>query len=126
MGIDGDQDELLFFRSQIVLASRLAGILSPVDGVTTEIDDFGKIESDAAYTKRLGFGGKLCIHPSQVAIINRTFVPSKNELEWAGRIVAAAEAARGGAIALDGRLVDKPMVLSAKRIIEDAKRRAVV
>jgi citrate lyase subunit beta/citryl-CoA lyase len=124
MGIDGDQDELLFFRSQIVLASRLANILSPIDGVTTEIDDLAKIESDAAYTKRLGFGGKLCIHPSQVAIVNKTFVPSKAELDWANRVLAAAESARGGAVALDGRLIDRPMVLSAKRIVEDAMRRA--
>jgi citrate lyase subunit beta/citryl-CoA lyase len=123
MGIDGDEDELLFFRSQIVLASRLAGILSPVDGVTTEIDDASKIESDAAYAKRLGFGGKLCIHPNQVPIINRTFVPSKNELAWAKQVLAAAEGARGGAVALDGRLIDRPMVLTAKRIIEDAGRR---
>lgn len=123
MGIDGDQDELLFFRSQIVLASRIAGILSPVDGVTTEIDDLGKIGSDAAYTKRLGFGGKLCIHPNQVPIVNQIFVPSENELKWANRILAAAEGARGGAVALDGRLIDRPMVLTAKRIIEDFNRR---
>src|SRR5471032_1901330 len=123
MGIDGDHDELLFFRSQIVLASRLANILSPIDGVTTEIDDLAKIESDAAYTKRLGFGGKLCIHPSQISIVNRTFVPSQNELDWAKRILVASEGSRGGAVALDGRLIDRPMVLSAKRIIEDTIRR---
>jgi citrate lyase subunit beta/citryl-CoA lyase len=124
MGIDGDLDELLYFRSQIVLASRIAGILSPVDGVTTEIDDQAKIESDAVYAKRLGFGGKLCIHPAQVPIVNRTFVPSENELRWANRILAAAESARGGAVALDGRLIDRPMVLTAKRIIEDFNLRA--
>ncbi|MYM71726.1 HpcH/HpaI aldolase/citrate lyase family protein [Duganella sp. FT134W] len=124
MGIDGDEDELLFFRSQVVLASRIAGLLSPVDGVTTEIDDLDKIARDAAYTKRLGFGGKLCIHPNQVPIINRTFVPSENELRWANRVLEAAESARGGAVALDGRLIDRPMVLTAQRIIEDARRRA--
>ncbi|MRX06481.1 CoA ester lyase [Pseudoduganella sp. FT25W] len=123
MGIDGDRDELLFFRSQVVLASKIAGILSPVDGVTTEIDDLEKIADDAAYTKRLGFGGKLCIHPNQVPIVNRTFVPSADELKWANRILAAAEASRGGAVALDGRLIDRPMVLTAKRIIEDSRRR---
>lgn len=123
MGIDGDEDELLFFRSQVVLASRIAGLLSPVDGVTTEIDDLEKIARDAAYTKRLGFGGKLCIHPNQVPIINRTFVPSENELRWANRVLEAAERARGGAVALDGRLIDRPMVLTAQRIIEDARRR---
>ncbi|MYN41463.1 HpcH/HpaI aldolase/citrate lyase family protein [Duganella sp. FT109W] len=123
MGIDGDEDELLFFRSQVVLASRIAGLLSPVDGVTTEIDDLDKIARDAAYTKRLGFGGKLCIHPNQVPIVNRTFVPSENELRWANRVLEAAERARGGAVALDGRLIDRPMVLTAQRIIEDARRR---
>jgi citrate lyase subunit beta/citryl-CoA lyase len=123
MGIDGDEDELLFFRSQVVLASRIAGLLSPVDGVTTDIDDLEKIARDAAYTKRLGFGGKLCIHPNQVPIINRTFVPSENELRWANRVLEAAERARGGAVALDGRLIDRPMVLTAQRIIEDARRR---
>ena len=123
MGIDGDRDELLFFRSQVVLASKIAGILNPVDGVTTEIDDLEKIADDAAYTKRLGFGGKLCIHPNQVPIVNRTFVPSADELKWANRILAAAEASRGGAVALDGRLIDRPMVLTAKRIIEDSRQR---
>jgi citrate lyase subunit beta/citryl-CoA lyase len=123
MGIDGDEDELLFFRSQVVLASRIAGLVSPVDGVTTEIDDLEKIARDAAYTKRLGFGGKLCIHPTQVPILNRTFVPSENELRWANRVLEAAERARGGAVALDGRLIDRPMVLTAQRIIEDARRR---
>jgi citrate lyase subunit beta/citryl-CoA lyase len=123
MGIDGDEDELLFFRSQVVLASRIAGLLSPVDGVTTDIDDLEKIARDAAYTKRLGFGGKLCIHPNQVPIVNRTFVPSENELRWANRVLEAAERARGGAVALDGRLIDRPMVLTAQRIIEDARRR---
>lgn len=123
MGIDGDEDELLFFRSLIVLASRLAGILSPIDGVTTEIDDLAKMENDAAYTKRLGFGGKLCVHPNQVPIINTTFLPSKSELEWARRVLVAAAKSGGGAVALDGRLIDRPMVLSAKRIIEDAALR---
>jgi citrate lyase subunit beta/citryl-CoA lyase len=123
MGIDGDEDELLFFRSQVVLASRIAGLVSPVDGVTTEIDDLEKIARDAVYTKRLGFGGKLCIHPNQVPIVNRTFVPSENELRWANRVLEAAERARGGAVALDGRLIDRPMVLTAQRIIEDARRR---
>lgn len=123
MGIDGDHEELLFFRSQIVLASRLAGILSPIDGVTAEIDDEARMEADASYARRLGFGGKLCVHPGQVPIVNRVFVPSRNELDWANRVLAAAEAARGGAAALDGRLIDRPMVLTAKRIIEDAMRR---
>jgi citrate lyase subunit beta/citryl-CoA lyase len=123
MGIDGDEDELLFFRSRVVLASRIAGLVSPVDGVTTEIDDLEKIVRDAAYTKRLGFGGKLCIHPTQVPIVNRTFVPSENELRWANRVLEAAERARGGAVALDGRLIDRPMVLTAQHIIEDARRR---
>ena len=124
MGIDGDRDELLFFRSQIVLASRLAGILPPVDGVTTAIDDIALIEHDTSYARRLGFGGKLCIHPRQVAVVNQAFVPAQEKINWANRILAATEAARGAAVALDGKVIEKSVVLTAQRIIEEVRRKA--
>ena len=71
VSIDGDADELLYFRSHLVLASRLGGCLPPVDGVSTAIDDLRLLESDTEHARRLGFGAKLCIHPRQVAIVNR-------------------------------------------------------
>ncbi len=123
LGIHGDREELLFFRSQIVLASRMAGLLAPVDGVTIEIDDQAKIEDDTAYARRLGFGAKLCVHPDQVATVNRAFAPAAREVAWANRILAAAEGARGGAVALDGQLIDRPMLVAARRVIEETLRR---
>src|SRR5690606_15765807 len=60
LGIEGDNEELLYFRSQLVLASRLAGIQPPVDGVSTVIDDLEQVRTDAMRARRLGFGGKLC------------------------------------------------------------------
>ncbi len=120
LGIDGDREELLLFRSQIVLASRLAGILSPVDGVTTAIDDAHQLEDDTSYARRLGFGGKLCIHPKQVGVVNQAFRPSAADVCWATRVLDAAAAAQGAAVALDGQMIDLPVILRAQKIMEQA------
>ena len=73
LGIEGDGDELLQARSQLVLASRVAGIPAPVDGVTLSIKDPVALSADVARARRLGFGAKLCIHPSQVEAVNTGF-----------------------------------------------------
>jgi len=121
LGIEegGDGDELLFFRSQLVLASRLAGLDAPVDGVTTAIDDAAAIEADTRRARRLGFGAKLCIHPRQLAAVHAAFAPSAGELAWAERVVAAAESATAtaGAVAVDGRMVDRPVLLRARALL---------
>jgi len=122
MGIHGERDELLYFRSQIVLASRLAGLRSPVDGITVAIDA-AATEDDARYAHRLGFGGKLCIHPDQLEAVNRAFLPSGEEVAWAQRVLSAAEGARGAAVAVDGRMIDKPVLLLAQRIASEAARK---
>jgi citrate lyase subunit beta / citryl-CoA lyase len=124
LGIDGDQEELLFFRSQLVLASRLAGIQPPVDGVTTAIDDAEELRQDTLRARRFGFGGKLCIHPRQVPFVNRYFAPSAVDVAWAERIVAAAESANGAAVALDGKMVDRPVILRAQQLLDESQRRA--
>ena len=118
LGIDGDRDALLLFRSQIVLASRLTGILSPVDGVTTAINDAQQLADDTSYARRLGFGGKLCIHPKQVGVVNQSFRPSATDVSWATRVLDAAAAAHGAAVALDGQMVDRPVILRAQKIME--------
>lgn len=123
LGIEGDDDALLFFRSQLVLASRLANLEAPVDGVTTALDDDEAIVRDTARARRLGFGAKLCIHPKQVAAVNRGFLPSDAELDWARRVLAAAEASGGAAVAVDGKMVDAPVLLRARRLIERAAAR---
>ena len=126
LGIDGEGDELLFFRSQLVLVSRLAGLQAPVDGVCTEIDEPETLEADTLRGKRLGFGGKLCIHPRQVPLVNARFAPSMEEITWAKRVLEAADKANGAAVAVDGRMVDRPVILKAERIALEAARTGVV
>ena len=116
LGIDGEGDELLFFRSQLVLQSKLAGILSPVDGVSVGIDDHTQLVSDAQRARQLGFGAKLCIHPKQVEHVNRAFRPNAVSIAWAARVIAAADAAGGAAVAVDGKMVDLPVLLKARAI----------
>ncbi|MCZ7561058.1 MAG: CoA ester lyase [Burkholderiaceae bacterium] len=118
---DALEDELLFFRSQLVLASRLAGLQPPVDGVSTAIDDAARLRDDALRARRLGFGGKLCIHPRQVADVNRHFAPTEAERAWAQRVLDAAAASGGAAVAVDGKMIDKPVILRAQAILRDAQ-----
>lgn len=122
MGMEEGATQLLPYRSQLVLVSRVAGIGAPVDGVTTSLDEAGRIEADTRHARGLGFGGKLCIHPKQVAHVNRGFVPSAEALAWAVRVCAAAAAADGAAIAVDGKMVDRPVILIAQQMLEEARR----
>ncbi|MGF6530035.1 citrate lyase subunit beta/citryl-CoA lyase [Paraburkholderia sp. GAS206C] len=117
LGIDGDGEELHLFRSQIVLASRLAGIGAPVDGVSTTIDDAAVIEADARRGRRFGFGGKLCIHPKQIDAVHRAYAWSDADQAWATRVLQAVEASEGAAVAVDGKMVDLPVILKARRIL---------
>lgn len=116
LGIDGDDDELLAFRSTLVLASALACIQAPVDGVTLEIGQADVLEAACVRSRRLGFGAKLCIHPSQVQVVNQAFSPSPAELEWARRVVEHAKSGPG-AFQLDGKMVDAPVILRAKQLL---------
>jgi citrate lyase subunit beta/citryl-CoA lyase len=120
LGIRGNGEELLYFRSQLVLLSRLAGIDPPVDGINTEIDDPEQLRADTLRARRLGFGGKLCIHPKQVPHVNQSFLPSPAEIAWARRVVDAAQGAGGSAVANQGHMVDRPVLLDAERILEEA------
>lgn len=116
LGLDGDGDALLAFRSQIVLASRLAAIASPIDGVSPTLDDAELIEGDTRRAKQLGFGAKLCIHPQQIEPVHRGFAWSPSEIEWAGRVLTAVEASGGAAISVGGKMVDMPVIRRARRI----------
>ncbi len=122
LGITGENEELLYFRSGVVLASRLAGLQPPVDGVTVAIDDAEQVRADTLRGKRLGFGGKLCIHPKQVAPVNQCYYPTADEISWAQRILDAAAAASGAAVKVDGAMVDRPVILRAEQIIRESRR----
>jgi citrate lyase subunit beta/citryl-CoA lyase len=116
LGIEGEGDALLAFRSHLVLHSRLAHLAPPVDGVSTDINDESAIAQAASQSRALGFGGKLCIHPRQVAAVHRAFSPTAAQREWAVRVLAAMQASAGAAVAVDGRMVDRPVWLQATRI----------
>ena len=124
LGIEGDDRELDYFRSQLVLASRVAGIAPPIDGVTTAIDDTTVLASETLRGKRFGFGGKLCIHPAQLAVVHAGYLPQPSEVAWAERVLAAAAASQGAAVAVDGKMVDRPVILKAERILARAGRTA--
>jgi citrate lyase subunit beta / citryl-CoA lyase len=119
---DGSWDALLHARSRIVLASRVAGIQPPVDGITVAIDDDPQLAEDSSKARSLGFGGKLCIHPRHVRAVNAAFTPSADEVAKARRIVDAYERAEGGAVSVDGKMVDLPVLLKARRVIGLAEK----
>ncbi len=116
-GIDGDGAEIDHVRTQIVLHSRGAGLAAPVDGVSTNLTDDEGLARDARHSRRFGFGGKLCVHPRQVAVVNAAFLPSDAEVEWAKRVLFAIDGAFG-AVAVDGKLIDKPVVDRARRLVD--------
>ena len=120
LGIDPDYPEAsLHVRSELVLASRLSGIQPPSDGVYTKIDDEDGLRAEAVHARRLGFLGKSCIHPRQVAVVNDVFTPSAAEQEWARRVLAAYAAAAGSAArTADGEMVDEPVAARARHLLE--------
>ena len=122
LGMTSEEDELLYFRSQIVLVSRLAGLQSPVDGVTTDLNSEERVRTDTLRARRLGFGAKMCIHPKQVPVVNECFAPTAEEEAWARRVVEASAAAHGGATSVDGKMVDRPVLARAEIILASVAR----
>ena len=111
--------EILHARSRVVVDSAAAGIRAPFDIVHLEIEDDSGLEQQAAFARSLGFRGKVCIHPQQVPIVNRTFLPSGQEVAWARRVVEAFEASREGVLAVNGEMIDLPVVERARRILQE-------
>lgn len=119
MGMDADaeQTELVPVRLALVAASRRAGLASPVDGVTSDVADAAACAADTRRAMRLGFGAKLCIHPSQVDTVNTALAPSQAERDWARRVLAANEQAQGAVFQFEGRMVDAPVLARARRLL---------
>ena len=117
LGIPEEGAPLAMFRSELVYASRLGGAAPPVDGVTVALDNQAQLQSDTARARAFGFGGKLCIHPRQVEAVNAGFEPSEREIAWARRIMDAVASADSAAVAVDGELVDRPVILKAQSIL---------
>lgn len=118
LGVDPDDPAAMATaRGALVLASAAAGLAGPVDGVTGDVRDTDRLVVDVRRAAGLGFAGKLCVHPAQVAPTAATFAPDADLVAWAQRIVSAAEAAGDGVLLVDGRMVDQPVVDRARRIL---------
>lgn len=116
-----DEWELTPARAAVVLASRVAGLDAPIDTVWVHFRDEAGLIKSAERARTLGFQGKMCIHPDQVAAVNRAFTPSDEEVAKAEKIVAAfekAEAAGSASIVVDGFFVDYPVVDHARRTLK--------
>ena len=127
LGLDWPDEEgvpeiMLLAKSELVLASRAAGMEQPHDGAYTNFRDPEGLAREARQSRRLGFAGKHVIHPMQIAIVNEIFQPSPRQIERAQRLVAAfklAEESGTGAIGIDGELVDYAIIKRARRLLEE-------
>lgn len=113
LGCDHLREVLLPARSELVLASRLAGIAAPIDGVTVQLDDLSVSHADATHARALGMSGKLCIHPKQIAEVKRAFAATQAQIDWAKRVLASGD----GAVSVDGAMVDEPVRIRARAIL---------
>lgn len=115
--------EMLYAKSAVILAAKAFGLLA-FDTVYTDINDLDGLREAAAQSVALGFSGKAAIHPSQIAVIHEAFTPPEKEVRRAERIVRAAQEAEArhlGVVAVDGRMVDAPVVAQARRVLELAR-----
>lgn len=116
-----DEPELADARARIVLSSRAAGMESPIDSPWFHFKEAEAFQRALERSRRGGFQGRLCVHPDQLAPVNRAYLPSDEEVARAERIVAAfrdAEARGAAAIQVDGQMIDYPVVHRAQAVID--------
>jgi citrate lyase subunit beta / citryl-CoA lyase len=111
--------ELAYARAQMVIAARAAGALA-IDTIYTDLADLEGLLAEAHQARQLGYSGKLLVHPSQIEPVHRAFAPGEDEVAYARRVLesfAAAEARGDGVIALDGQMIDAPVVARAQEVL---------
>jgi citrate lyase subunit beta/citryl-CoA lyase len=114
--------EVALARAQVLLAARAAGAVA-VDTIFSDLNDTEGLLAEARQAQRLGYSGKLIIHPAQIEPVHRAFTPSDEEVAYARRVLeafAAAEARGDGVIALEGQMIDAPVVARAREIVARA------
>lgn len=116
LGLADDPRGLLYPASRIALASRAAALPAPVAGITAAFKDDSALRADFDMALACGFGAKLCIHPQQLDTVHAMLAPSQAQRDWAARVVAAAQAG-AGAVQVDGKMVDRPVLLRAQAIL---------
>ncbi len=105
-------------RSLAVIACAAAGITAPIASVGIDFTDLSKFEESTIAFMRRGFFGRACIHPAQVEIANRIFVPSDEDIEWAKDVLARLEASHGGAtVDAQGKMIDEAVAKRARRLL---------
>jgi citrate lyase subunit beta/citryl-CoA lyase len=111
--------ELAWGRARVINAAKALKLMA-VDTVYTDIDDLEGLEAECLSSRQLGFDAKGMISPRHIAIVNRCFQPSAEDVEWAKRVLAAERTATRegkGAVSLDGKMVDMPVIMRAKQIM---------
>lgn len=110
------------FHARSTLAATLApnSFVTLMDVPFLDVGDAEGLRAEAMRAKALGFRGKACVHPAQVAVVNEVFAPSAAEMDWARRVMAAGDEAAGGPVLLDGKLLDTPVYLRARRMLGQA------
>lgn len=111
---------LAYGRAKLVYDARAAGLPPPLDGPYLNVRDQAALEADCRLSRSLGHGGRVCIHPDQVPVVNRIFAPDPDEVAFARRVIEAfadAERAGSAAIAVDGVFIDYPIAYKAERIV---------
>jgi citrate lyase subunit beta/citryl-CoA lyase len=126
MRCSDDERELDALRFGVAMQTRAMRLAPAIDGVTLAIGDTLRLQTDVQRALNFGFGGKLCIHPRQVPVVHAAMTPSDADLDWARRVVAADQASGGAAVQLDGRMVDLPVVLQARRTLARERRESGV
>jgi len=120
-----DNAEVSVPRALVPIAAAAAGTgVVAIDMITADPRDLERTAAEAAQARRLGYAGKMCIHPLQAVAVHEAFRPTPEELSWAQRVVAAAGKAgaeKGGVVVVDGKMVDVPFVRQARRILADAE-----
>ncbi|MFE0843789.1 HpcH/HpaI aldolase/citrate lyase family protein [Achromobacter insolitus] len=107
-------------RVQVLLHSRAAGLPPALDGVFPGVQDQAGLAQAASRAQQMGFGGMLCIHPTQVPVIHAAFVPAAQELAWARRVIATHRDTFAGTFMLDGKMVDAPVIARARLVLARA------
>lgn len=120
--------ESFWARCQVINAARAAGV-QPIDSVYSDVADIAGLRESVLEAKALGFDGKGCIHPRQIAVVHEAFAPTAEELNKATRIVEAFEEAEKqglGVVSLGSKMIDPPVVKRAQRVVRLAKAMGMV
>lgn len=122
--LDADESELRYARSALVVASRAANLPSPVDGVQVDLDNVDQLFRTTRTSRALGFSGRLCLHPSQVRAVHEALAPTAAQIAWAKQVVAVAGTSGGAAVRVGSRMIDRPLVDSARAVLLSVRGRS--